>query len=61
MTASRAERKPPFEIGGATMGYGLGPAANGAFDGGGIGEKMRERRDGDRWFNRSMERARRQV
>jgi indolepyruvate ferredoxin oxidoreductase alpha subunit len=26
---------PPFEIGGATMGYGLGPAANGAFDGGG--------------------------
>ena len=24
---------PPFEIGGATMGYGLGPAANGAFDG----------------------------
>ena len=26
---------PPFEIGGATMGYGLGPAANAAFDGGG--------------------------
>ncbi|MEI6097289.1 MAG: indolepyruvate ferredoxin oxidoreductase subunit alpha [Alphaproteobacteria bacterium] len=25
---------PPFEMGGATMGYGLGPAANGAFDGG---------------------------
>lgn len=28
---------PPFEIGGATMGYGLGPAANGAFDGGRAG------------------------
>ncbi len=26
---------PPFEIGGATMGYGLGPASNAAFDGGG--------------------------
>ena len=26
---------PPFEVGGATMGYGLGPAANAAFDGGG--------------------------
>ncbi len=25
---------PPFNIGGATMGYGLGPASNGAFDGG---------------------------
>lgn len=30
-----------------------------AFDGGGIGEKMRELRDGgERWFNRSMTRAR---
>jgi len=28
---------PPFNIGGATMGYGLGPASNGAFDGGGAG------------------------
>ncbi|MEM1401246.1 MAG: indolepyruvate ferredoxin oxidoreductase, partial [Pseudomonadota bacterium] len=26
---------PPFEIGGQTMGYGLGPASNAAFDGGG--------------------------
>ena len=26
---------PPFEIGGSTMGYGLGPASNAAFDGGG--------------------------
>jgi indolepyruvate ferredoxin oxidoreductase alpha subunit len=25
---------PPFNIGGATMGYGLGPASNGAFNGG---------------------------
>ena len=25
---------PPFEIGGSTMGYGLGPASNAAFDGG---------------------------
>jgi indolepyruvate ferredoxin oxidoreductase, alpha subunit len=25
---------PPFNIGGATMGYGLGPASNAAFDGG---------------------------
>lgn len=29
-----------------------------AFDGGGIGAKMRERRDADRWFNRSLQRAR---
>jgi indolepyruvate ferredoxin oxidoreductase alpha subunit len=28
---------PPFNIGGATMGYGLGPASNGAFDGGRAG------------------------
>jgi indolepyruvate ferredoxin oxidoreductase alpha subunit len=28
---------PPFNIGGATMGYGLGPASNGAFDGGKAG------------------------
>jgi len=31
------------------------------FEQGGIGEKMRERRDGDRWFNRSMSRARAQL
>lgn len=28
---------PPFNIGGATMGYGLGPASNAAFDGGRAG------------------------
>lgn len=28
---------PPFNIGGATMGYGLGPASNGAFGGGKAG------------------------
>lgn len=28
---------PPFNIGGATMGYGLGPASNAAFDGGKAG------------------------
>jgi putative DNA primase/helicase len=31
------------------------------FEQGGIGEKMRERRDGDRWFQRSMNRARAQL
>lgn len=33
-----------------------------AFDNGGIGDKMREQRDGgQRWFNRSLARARRQL
>jgi hypothetical protein len=32
-----------------------------AFRGGGIGEKMRELRDGDRWFRRSLEKARAQL
>jgi indolepyruvate ferredoxin oxidoreductase, alpha subunit len=39
---------PPFNIGGATMGYGLGPASNGAFDGGarGAGASARSRSSG---------------
>lgn len=32
-----------------------------AFEQGGIGEKMREMRGGDRWFKRSLERARAQL
>ena len=32
-----------------------------AFDGGGIGEKMREMRTGERWFNHSLAKARQQA
>ena len=42
---------PPFEIGGATMGYGLGPAANGAFDGGGEKRPLAIIGDGGFWHN----------
>jgi indolepyruvate ferredoxin oxidoreductase, alpha subunit len=42
---------PPFEIGGATMGYGLGPAANGAFDGGGERRPISIIGDGGLWHN----------
>ena len=42
---------PPFEIGGATMGYGLGPAANGAFDGGGERRPIAIIGDGGFWHN----------
>ena len=42
---------PPFEIGGATMGYGLGPAANGAFDGGGERRPLAIIGDGGFWHN----------
>ncbi len=42
---------PPFEMGGATMGYGLGPAANGAFDGGGEKRPIAIIGDGGFWHN----------
>ena len=42
---------PPFEIGGATMGYGLGPAANAAFDGGGEKRGISIIGDGGFWHN----------
>lgn len=42
---------PPFEIGGATMGYGLGPAANAAFDGGGEKRSIAILGDGGFWHN----------
>ena len=42
---------PPFEIGGATMGYGLGPAANAAFDGGGARRAISILGDGGFWHN----------
>jgi indolepyruvate ferredoxin oxidoreductase alpha subunit len=42
---------PPFEIGGATMGYGLGPAANAAFDGGGERRAISLLGDGGFWHN----------
>jgi indolepyruvate ferredoxin oxidoreductase alpha subunit len=42
---------PPFEIGGATMGYGLGPAANAAFDGGGKKRAISILGDGGFWHN----------
>ncbi|MEO5613534.1 MAG: thiamine pyrophosphate-dependent enzyme, partial [Cypionkella sp.] len=42
---------PPFEIGGATMGYGLGPAANAAFDGGGARRPVAIIGDGGFWHN----------
>lgn len=42
---------PPFNIGGATMGYGLGPASNGAFDGGGDKRPIAVIGDGGFWHN----------
>ena len=42
---------PPFEIGGSTMGYGLGPASNAAFDGGGERRAISIRGDGGFWHN----------
>lgn len=42
---------PPFEIGGATMGYGLGPASNAAFDGGGKTRAISFIGDGGFWHN----------
>jgi indolepyruvate ferredoxin oxidoreductase, alpha subunit len=42
---------PPFEVGGQTMGYGLGPAANGAFDAGGDKRAISIIGDGGFWHN----------
>ncbi len=42
---------PPFEIGGSTMGYGLGPASNAAFDGGGEKRALSIIGDGGFWHN----------
>ncbi|MGB7318960.1 MAG: indolepyruvate ferredoxin oxidoreductase subunit alpha [Planktotalea sp.] len=42
---------PPFEIGGSTMGYGLGPASNAAFDGGGEKRAISMLGDGGFWHN----------
>ncbi|MVO17988.1 indolepyruvate ferredoxin oxidoreductase subunit alpha [Parasedimentitalea huanghaiensis] len=42
---------PPFDIGGATMGYGLGPASNAAFDGGGERRAISIIGDGGFWHN----------
>lgn len=42
---------PPFEIGGTTMGYGLGPASNAAFDGGGARRPISIIGDGGFWHN----------
>ena len=42
---------PPFEIGGQTMGYGLGPASNAAFDGGGEKRAISILGDGGFWHN----------
>jgi indolepyruvate ferredoxin oxidoreductase alpha subunit len=42
---------PPFNIGGATMGYGLGPASNAAFDGGGEKRPISIIGDGGFWHN----------
>lgn len=42
---------PPFEIGGSTMGYGLGPASNSAFDGGGEKRSISIIGDGGFWHN----------
>ena len=42
---------PPFEIGGSTMGYGLGPASNAAFDGGGAKRSISIIGDGGFWHN----------
>lgn len=42
---------PPFEVGGQTMGYGLGPASNAAFDGGGARRAISILGDGGFWHN----------
>ncbi|WP_099867627.1 thiamine pyrophosphate-dependent enzyme [Pararhizobium haloflavum] len=42
---------PPFEIGGTTMGFGLGPASNAAFDGGGEKRPISIIGDGGFWHN----------
>lgn len=42
---------PPFEIGGQTMGYGLGPASNAAFGGGGKKRAISFIGDGGFWHN----------
>lgn len=42
---------PPFEIGGTTMGYGLGGASNAAFDGGGEKRSISIIGDGGFWHN----------
>ena len=42
---------PPFEVGGSTMGYGLGPASNAAFDGGGEKRAISIVGDGGFWHN----------
>ena len=42
---------PPFEIGGSTMGYGLGPASNAAFGGGGDRRAVSFLGDGGFWHN----------
>ena len=42
---------PPFEIGGTTMGYGLGPASNSAFHGGGEKRPISILGDGGFWHN----------
>jgi len=42
---------PPFEVGGSTMGYGLGPASNAAFDGGGEKRAISILGDGGFWHN----------
>ncbi|RMF37005.1 MAG: indolepyruvate ferredoxin oxidoreductase subunit alpha [Alphaproteobacteria bacterium] len=43
--------QPPFEIGGSTMGYGLGTASNAAFDGGGRTRPVSILGDGGFWHN----------
>ena len=42
---------PPFEVGGTTMGFGLGPASNAAFDGGGERRPISFIGDGGFWHN----------
>ncbi len=42
---------PPFEVGGSTMGYGLGPASNSAFDAGGERRAISIIGDGGFWHN----------
>ena len=42
---------PPFNIGGTTMGFGLGPASNAAFDGGGEKRSVSFLGDGGFWHN----------
>jgi indolepyruvate ferredoxin oxidoreductase alpha subunit len=42
---------PPFELGGTTMGFGLGPASNAAFDGGGSKRPVSFMGDGGFWHN----------